>query len=72
MPFIALNIDFKISYPLKLRQTSVELFLDIYNLIDNQAGWFVEPSRNNTQWAYQQVNRVLSPRRMYLGAKFKF
>lgn len=66
------NIDFKLSYPLKLGNTRLELFTDLYNLTDNQAGWFVEPSRNNAQWAYKQVNRVLSPRRLYLGARFNF
>ncbi len=66
------NIDFKISYPLKIRKTTLELFLDLYNLTDNQAGWFVEPSRNNAQWSYQQVNRVLNPRRLYLGTRFSF
>ncbi len=66
------NIDFKLSYPIRYRGTSLELFLDIYNLTDNQAGWFVEPSRNNAQWAFGEVNQVLSPRRMYLGARFKF
>jgi hypothetical protein len=66
------NADLKLSYPLRWRGTSLELFLDVYNLTDNQAGWFVEPSRNNTQWAFGEVNRVLNPRRMYLGARFKF
>jgi hypothetical protein len=66
------NIDFKLSYPLKLGNTRLEIFTDLYNLTDNQAGWFVEPSRNNPQWAYEQVNRVLSPRRLYLGARFNF
>ncbi|MBN1225281.1 MAG: TonB-dependent receptor [Candidatus Aminicenantes bacterium] len=66
------NVDLKLSYPLRWRGTSLELFLDVYNLTDNQAGWFVEPSRNNAQWDYQQINRVLSPRRIYLGARFRF
>jgi hypothetical protein len=66
------NIDFKLSYPLKLGNTRLEFFADLYNLTDNQAGWFVEPARNSTQWAYKQVNRVLSPRRLYMGARFNF
>ncbi len=66
------NIDFKLSYPLKLGNTRLEFFVDCYNLTDNQAGWFVEPARNSSQWAYQQVTRVLSPRRLYLGARFNF
>jgi hypothetical protein len=66
------NVDLKVSYLLRLHKTNFELFFDIYNLTDNQNGYFVEPSRNNTQWNYQQVNRVLNPRRIYLGAKFRF
>lgn len=66
------NVDLKLSYPVRWKGTSLELFLDVYNLTNNQAGWFVEPARNNAQWAFGEVNRVLNPRRMYLGARFRF
>lgn len=67
------QVDLKLNYIYKFTQNiNVELFLDIYNFTNNQTGYNVEYARNSSQWAYQQVNRVLNPRRIYLGARFRF
>jgi hypothetical protein len=68
------QLDLKLRYIFKFarrRPTNLELFLDVYNLTDNQNGWTVGPA-HNTSWPYGEVNRVLNPRRLYLGTRFRF
>ena len=65
--------DLKFAYRLRIKSNmSAEIFLDVYNLTDNQNGINVEWTHMSTQWQYQQINRVLNPRRLYLGARFRF
>ena len=65
--------DLKFAYRFAIKNNMrAEVFLDVYNLTNNQQGINVEWTRMSTQYAYQQVNRVLNPRRLYLGARFRF
>jgi hypothetical protein len=67
------QLDLKLRYIFRFarRRTNLELFLDVYNVTDNQNGWTVECA-HNTSWPYGEVNRVLNPRRLYLGTRFRF
>jgi hypothetical protein len=67
------DVDLKFNYVLRLyKQADLELFLDIYNLTNNQNGYWVNPAHNNPLWNYDAVTNVLNPRRLYLGARFRF
>jgi hypothetical protein len=66
------QLNLKIRYMIRFaRRTRFEVFLDIYNLLDNQNGWTVQYA-HNVSWPYGEVNRVLNPRRLYLGTRFRF
>lgn len=67
------QVDVKLNYFLKFAErVGLELFLDIYNFTNNQSAYNIESSRNHPEWEYKQENRVLNPRRIYLGARFRF
>jgi hypothetical protein len=62
----------KLRYIMQLvERTRMEIFIDVYNLTNNQNGWWIEAARN-TSWEFMEVNRVINPRRVYLGARFRF
>jgi len=67
------QLDLKLRYIFRFarRGTNLELFLDCFNVMDNQNGWTVSQA-HNTSWPYGEVNRVLNPRRLYLGTRFRF
>ena len=67
------QIDLKFNYKLKLSQKMfLDLFLDIYNITNNQAGFEEQYARNDQSWAYQQISEILLPMRFYLGARLRF
>ena len=62
-----------IFFPILLLGTFIiGYFMDIYNITNNQEGINVEWSHMSNNWDYQQTNRVLNPRRFFLGARFRF
>jgi hypothetical protein len=67
------QVDLKFNYMLKLAQkVNLDLFLDIYNLTNNQAPFDVQYGRNDPAWQYQEVTEILLPLRVYLGARIRF
>jgi hypothetical protein len=67
------QIDIKFNYILRFYKTmNIEIFLDIYNFTNNQEGYTVQYARNDPTWDYMDVTRTLNPRRIYLGARFRF
>lgn len=65
--------NLKLSYLFRFAERmSFELFMDIYNITNNQEGINVEWTHMSRAWDYKQTNRVLNPRRIYLGARFRF
>jgi len=67
------QIDLKFNYALKLSDTiGVDLFLDVYNITNNQAPFDVQYGRNDPTWAYQETTEILLPMRFYLGARLRF
>lgn len=67
------HIDLKFNYRFKLTQKIfLDLFLDIYNITNNQSGIELQYARNDQSWAYQEVTELLLPLRFYLGARIRF
>jgi hypothetical protein len=67
------QIDLKFNYKLKLTQQIVlDLFLDVYNVTNNQAPIDVQYGRNSPSWRYQEITEILLPMRFYLGARIRF
>ncbi|MDH4271664.1 MAG: hypothetical protein OEW18_06785, partial [Candidatus Aminicenantes bacterium] len=67
------QIDLKFNYALKLvGRSSLQLFLDIYNLTNNQAAIDVQYSHNDQIWNYKEITEILLPMRVYAGARIRF
>jgi len=67
------QIDLKFNYKLKLTQQIIlDLFLDVYNVTNNQAPFDVQYGRNSPNWRYQEITELLLPMRFYLGARIRF
>jgi hypothetical protein len=67
------QIDLKFNYTLNLSERiALDLFLDIYNVTNNQAGFDVQYGRNDPDWHYKEITELLLPMRFYLGARLRF
>lgn len=67
------QIDLKLNYYLKLYQSvMLDLFLDVYNITNNQAGIDVQYARNDSTWDYKEITELLLPTRFYIGARIRF
>jgi hypothetical protein len=67
------QIDLKLNYTLRLYgMASLQLFCDVYNITNNQAGIDVQYAHNDKQWGYKEVLELLMPMRIYLGARIRF
>jgi len=67
------QLDLKFNYGLKLTgSASLQLFLDIYNVTNNQAAIEVAYARNDQSWLYQETTEILLPMRFYAGARIRF
>ena len=67
------QFDTRVQYTLGMRGTKVEVFLDIFNLLNTQ-----DPTRLQDVLAgvggiaFQEPIRFQDPRRFFLGARFSF
>jgi len=67
------QIDLKLNYYLKLFQSvTLDLFLDAYNVTNNQAPIDLQYARNDSTWDYQETTELLLPMRFYIGARIRF
>jgi len=67
------TFDMRFKYDLELAFGEVELFLDVFNVLNQQFKTQVVANRAGSgQYAYQQANQWVAPRRAYLGARFSF
>jgi hypothetical protein len=67
------QLDLKFNYSLKLvGRSALQLFLDIYNVTNNQVAIDVQYARNDQEWNYQETTEILLPMRFYAGAKIRF
>jgi hypothetical protein len=74
------TVDAKLRYLMPVRRFNVDLFLDIYNLTNNQDAIFVTQAHNdpnvNTSnqqlFPYQSDRVLLSPRRYQAGVRLRF
>ena len=67
------QIDLKFNYGIKVSQNAaLDLFLDIYNITNNQAAIEVAYGRNDGTWDYKESTEILLPMRFYVGARIRF
>ncbi len=67
------QLDLKFNYDLKVAQNvAFQLFLDIYNVTNNQAAIEIAYGRNDGTWAYKEATEILLPTRFYIGARIRF
>jgi len=67
------QLDLKFNYNLRLVEAaSLQLFLDIYNVTNNQGAFDVDYARNDAKFLYQEVSEILLPMRFYVGARIRF
>jgi len=67
------QIDLKFNYGLKVYgNVLLDLFLDIYNITNNQAPIDIAYARNDPEWNYMETTEILLPLRFYIGARFRF
>jgi outer membrane receptor protein involved in Fe transport len=67
------QIDLKFNYRLKISEkVTADLFLDIYNVTNNQSTIDVAYGRNDPIYDYQEATELLLPLRFYLGARLRF
>jgi len=67
------QLDLKFNYALRLYGSALlDLFLDIYNVTNNQAAIDIAYSRNDPQWDYKETTEILLPMRFYVGARIRF
>ncbi len=77
------NVDAKLRYLVPVRRFNVDLFLDIYNLTNNQQAIYVTQAHNDQAtrlengvqvqtFPYQSDRVLLSPRRYQAGVRLRF
>jgi outer membrane receptor protein involved in Fe transport len=67
------QFDLKLNYYLKLYQSvTLDLFVDVYNITNNQAPIDMQYARNDNTWDYQETTELLLPMRIYVGARIRF
>ena len=68
------TVDAKLRYLVPVRRFNVDLFLDIYNVTNNQQAIFVTQAHNDpdTRFTYQSDRVLLSPRRYQTGVRLRF
>ncbi len=67
------QIDLKFNYAIKFNEKmNLQLFLDIYNVTNNQAKIDVMYAHNDGSFQYQEITQLLMPMRFYAGARLKF
>ncbi len=67
------QIDLKFNYGLRLAGTAVlDLFLDVYNVLNYQAAIDIEYAHNEPKWAFKEPTELLMPMRFYVGARIRF
>ena len=67
------TFDMRFKYEYDLPIGGVELFLDVFNILNNQAATDeMKLLSGSGQYSYQEANNWVSPRRAYLGVRYSF
>lgn len=67
------QLDLKFNYGIRIADAAaLDLFLDIYNVTNNQTDIDVMYARNDPRWDYQEITEILLPMRFYVGARIRF
>lgn len=69
-----MNLDAKLRYVMPISRFDVDIFLDIYNVLNNQDGIFIEQSHDPsaTRFQYRETRALLEPRRYQAGVRLRF
>jgi hypothetical protein len=67
------QLDLKFNYDVKVvKNAAFQLFLDIYNVTNNQKAIEIAYGRNDGTWNYKESTEILLPMRFYVGARIRF
>ena len=67
------TLDMRASYDWKLPFGKLELFLDVFNILDKQSPTSeMGLLAGNGTYAFGEANAWVAPRRAYLGARYSF
>jgi len=67
------TFDMRLKYVLDMPIGETEFFLDIFNVLNNQAATGEVANRAGSgQYAFQEANSWVAPRRAYLGIRYSF
>ena len=68
------TLDMRLKYTYKLAGSQkVELFLDLFNVLDKQSGTQAQALVNSTgKYQFGQSTAFVEPRRLYVGARYSF
>lgn len=67
------QVDLKFNYGFRLTgSAALDLFLDIYNVTNNQSAIDIAYARNDPEWLYKETTEILLPIRLYVGARIRF
>ena len=67
------SMDLKFRYQLGImRGAGLDLFFDVYNVLNRQDAIYEEIVINDSEYAYGETRSILEPRRFQLGARLRF
>jgi len=67
------QLDLKFNYGIRIADAAtLDLFLDIYNVTNNQADIDIMYARNDPRWDFQEITEILLPMRFYVGTRIRF
>jgi len=67
------TFDMRFKYVADLPIGEAEFFLDVFNVLDNQAATQVVANRAGSgQYAFEEANQWVQPRRAYVGVRYSF
>jgi hypothetical protein len=67
------TLDLKFRYLLKFNRIGTDLFLDVYNVFNNQDALYVTQAHNDTEFTtYGAAKTLIDPRRFQVGVRLTF
>jgi hypothetical protein len=65
------QFDARLSYTMGIRGVGMDLFLDVYNVLDDQGTFLVEEGYNHPDFTYGEARSLFLPRRFEAGVRFR-
>ncbi|HEX8153138.1 MAG TPA: hypothetical protein VF698_08445, partial [Thermoanaerobaculia bacterium] len=67
------TFDLKLRYLLKFGRVGTDLFLDVYNLFNNQDALYLTQAHNDPdRFVYDEAKTLIDPRRYQVGVRLTF